>query len=189
MRIRRLVRPGLKKVLPEALAAAAKAHPDKRIRLFFQDKAQFGQKGWACRRWWLRGHKPTGPVDQRYTFVYGFAAVEPATGRDFCLVLPTVSTVAMNEFLRRFSVTLAEDEHVVMVLDDAGWHTSHALAIPANLSLLRLPAYAPALNPVERIWLYLRERHLSHRMLEDYQAILDAVCKSLVPTHTNAHKF
>jgi hypothetical protein len=126
----------------------------------------------------LRGHKPTGPLDQRHTFVYAFAAVEPATGRDFCLLLPTVSTVAMNEFLRRFSVTLAEDEHAVMVLDGAGWHTSHALAIPANLSLLRLPAYAPALNPVERIWLYLRERHLSHRMLEDYQAILDAVCKA-----------
>jgi transposase len=170
------VRPGLKKELPECLAAAAKAHPGKRIRLFFQDEARFGQKGRACRRWWLRGCRPTGPVDQRYTFVYAFAAVEPATGCDFCLVLPAVSTVAMSEFLRRFSATLAKDEHAVMVLDGAGWHTSHDLAVPSNLSLLRLPPYSPELNPVERIWLYLRERHLSHRLHESYRAILDAVC-------------
>jgi transposase len=146
--------------------------------LFFQDEARFGQKGRACHRWWLRGQRPTGPVDQRYTFVYAFAAVEPATGRDFCLVLPTVSTAAMNEFLRRFSATLAKDEHAVMVLDGAGWHTSHDLAVPSNLSLLRLPPYSPELNPVERIWLYLRERHLSHRVLEDYRAVLDAVCEA-----------
>ena len=82
----------------------------------------------------------------------------------------------MSEFLRRFSATLAKDEHAVMVLDGAGWHTSHDLAVPSNLSLLRLPPYSPELNPVERIWLYLRERHLSHRVHEGYRAILDAVC-------------
>ena len=174
----RPVRPGLKKVLPEALAAAAQAHPEQRIRLFFQDEARFGQKGRTCRRWWLRGQRPTGPVDQRTTFAYAFAAVEPATGQDFCLVLPTVSTLAMNAFLQRFAATLAHNEHAVMVLDGAGWHTSHDLVVPANVSLLRLPPYAPQLNPIERIWLYLRERHLSHRMLADYPAILDAVCKA-----------
>ena len=86
------------------------------------------------------------------------------------------STAAMGVFLQRFSATLAEDEHVVMVLDGAGWHTSHDLAVPSNLSLLRLPPYSPELNPVERIWLYLRERHFSHRVLDDDRAVLDAVC-------------
>jgi hypothetical protein len=75
MRIQRPVRPGLKKELPETLAAAAKAHPGKRISLFFQDEARFGQKGRACRRWWLRGQRPVGPVDQRHDFVYVVAAV------------------------------------------------------------------------------------------------------------------
>jgi transposase len=124
----------------------------------------------------LRGLRPSGPVDQRHSFAYVFAAVEPITGRDFCLVLPAVSTTAMNEFLQRFSATLADDEHAVMVLDGAGWHTSHDLVIPANVTLLRLPPYSPELNPVERVWLYLRERHLSHRLLDGYAAIVDAVC-------------
>ncbi len=91
-------------------------------------------------------------------------------------MLPEVSTAAMNEFPRHFSTTLADDEHVVMVLDGAGWHTSHALLVPANVTLLRLPRDAPELNPIERIWLYLRERHLSHRVHDGYTAIVDAVC-------------
>jgi hypothetical protein len=40
-----------------------------------------------------------------------------------------------------------------------------------------LPAYSPELNPVERIWLYLKERYLSHRLL-DYEAIVDAACEA-----------
>jgi transposase len=176
MPIRRPAWPGLKKQLPTALAQAAAAHPDKRIVLFFQDEARVGQKGRVCHRWWLRGQRPPGLADQRYTFAYVFAAVEPTTGRDFCLVLPEVSTVAMNVFLSRFAATLAKDEHAVMVVDGAGWHTSADLTVPRNLSLLALPPYSPQLNPVERIWLYLRERHLSHRLHAGYEAVLDAVC-------------
>jgi hypothetical protein len=101
--------PRKKKVLPAALAAAASAHPGKRITLFFQDEARVGQKGRCCRRWWLRGERPRGRVDQRYTFAYVFAAIEPQSGRDFCLVLPAVSTEAMSTFLCRFSQMLSAD--------------------------------------------------------------------------------
>jgi hypothetical protein len=33
------------------------------------------------------------------------------------------------------------------------------------------------MNPVERVWLYLRERYLSRRMLDDYEAVLEPVCR------------
>jgi transposase len=39
-----------------------------------------------------------------------------------------------------------------------------------------LPSYSPELNPVERLWLYLRERHLSHRLFDECDAIVDACC-------------
>lgn len=168
----------MKKQLPAALARARRAHPGQRIVLLFQDEARVGQKGRCCRRWWLRGDRPGGPVGQRYGYAYLFAAIEPLSGRDFCLVLPAVSTVAMSEFLRRFAATLAQEEHAVMVVDGAGWHTSHDLIVPPNVTLLRLPPYSPELNPVERVWLHLRERHLSHRILNGYAEIVDAVCQA-----------
>jgi hypothetical protein len=53
---------------------------------------------------------------------------------------------------------LPEDTHAVLVLDQAGWHGAKALQLPDSLTLVPLPAYSPDLNPVERVWLYLRER-------------------------------
>jgi len=104
--------------------------------------------------------------------------VRPATGQGFALVLPEVSTTAMQAFLDKFGETLAADEHAIMVVDQAGWHTAHALAVPDNVTLVLLPPYSPELNPIERVWLYLRERHLSHRLLAGYDAIVDALCSA-----------
>lgn len=114
--------------------------------------------------------------DQRYTWVHLFAAVRPATGEHFALVMPVVSTEAMSIFLAEFSRRLAPDEHAVMVLDQAGWHVARALRVPENVTLVSLPPYSPELNPVERLWLDLRERDLSLRLLNDYDAIVDACC-------------
>ena len=47
-----------------------------------------------------------------------------------------------------------------------------------NVTLVPLPPYSPALNPVERAWLYLRERFLSLRVFRDYRAIVDACCNA-----------
>ena len=92
--------------------------------------------------------------------------------------MPYANTEAMQEFLDRFSATIAEDEHAVMVLDRAGWHGSGGLVVPANITLVPLPPYSPELNPVERVWLYLKERFLSHRLHADYDAIADAACRA-----------
>ena len=88
--------------------------------------------------------------------------------------MPFVNTDAMQIFLDHFAATIGDDEHVVMVLDRAGWHGSKALAVPANITLVPLPPYSPELNPVERVWLHLKERFLSHRLLADYDAIVSA---------------
>ncbi len=84
----------------------------------------------------------------------------------------------MQLFLDGFSSTLAPDEHAAMVVDGAGWHIARDLRIPSNVTLVLLPPYAPELHPVERVWLFLRERHLSHRLLADYDAIVDALCNA-----------
>ena len=133
-----------------------------------------GQKGRTGHRWWARGQRPRGLCDQRYDWTYIYAAVRPATGQGFALILPMVSTRAMDLFLERFSATLAPDVHAVLVLDQAGWHGSRHLSVPGNVTLVPLPPYAPELNPVERVWLHLRERFLSHRLLNSNAAIVDA---------------
>ena len=61
------------------------------------------------------------------------------------------------------------------VLDGADWHTTLRLRVLVKVTLVRLPPNVPELNPVERVWLHLRERHLNHRLLDDYDAIVQAL--------------
>jgi hypothetical protein len=144
--------------------------------LFFQDEARIGQKGRVCHRWYTKGQRPPGRADQRYTFAYLFGAVEPGTDNAFALIMPEVTTEAMQAYLDAFAATVSEGEHVLMVLDQARWHGAKALKIPGCISLVPLPPRSPELNPVERLWLYLKERFLSHRLLNDYADIEQAIC-------------
>ena len=153
-------------------------HPDKQLALWFMDEARVGQKGRTGHRWWLRGKRAPGLRDKRFISAYIFAAVCPATGEDFALVLPRVCTEAMNRFLADFSATIPPNTQAIMVLDGAGWHDQLSVTVPPNVSLVALPAYSPEINPVERVWLYLRERYLSHRLYADYDAIVDACCRA-----------
>jgi hypothetical protein len=102
--------------------------------------------------------------------------VNPATGEDFALVLPAANAEAMNLFLARFASALPEGTHALMVLDGAGYHGRAALDVPKNVTLLTLPPYSPELNPIERVFLHLKDRYLSFRHLPDDKAVLDAVC-------------
>ena len=71
---------------------------------------------------------------------------------------------------------VAPGAHALVLVDQAGWHQSKRLVIPANITLVPLPAKAPELNPVENIWQFMRENWLSNRIFPSYTAILDHCC-------------
>jgi hypothetical protein len=62
----------------------------------------------------------------------------------------------------------------------------HPLCVPANLPPIALPPYPPDLNPVKRLWLYLREHHWSNRVYEDIEA-LEAAAEAVTPTTEERH--
>src|SRR5580693_2652397 len=64
--------------------------------------------------------------------------------------------------------------HAVVILDGASWHNSHGLVVPSNITLLALPPYSPELNPVERIWHYLRSHWLANSVFRSLADIMDA---------------
>lgn len=104
--------------------------------------------------------------------------MRPSTDEAFALVLPEASARAMDLFLAAFAKEIAPDTHVVLVLDQAGWHGEEALVVPETITLLPLPSYSPELNPVEWVWRYLRERYLSHRVYPTYEDIVEAACSA-----------
>ena len=109
-----------------------------------------------------------------YESLWAFTAACPATGQAVGLIAPRADTGATNAFLELMSTSLEPGVHAVLIWDNAGFHTSKSLVVPANITLLALPPYSPELNPVEDLWHYLRSHHWSNRWYADYEAIQDA---------------
>jgi transposase len=145
-----------------------------RVRVYFMDEGRFGQQGTTTRVWAPTGSRPTAVKQTRYEWLYLFAAVEPATGASVALQTPSANTETMNVFLRMLSEELEPKDHAVLIMDGAGWHKAKRLAVPENVTILYLPPYSPELNPVERLWAYLRSHYLANRAYEDYKHLLDA---------------
>ncbi|MBO2660863.1 transposase [Shewanella algae] len=52
-------------------------------------------------------------------------------------------------------------------------------AIPfSNLTLIKLPAYSPELNPMEQVWQWLRQHCLSNRVFDCYEQIVEQVSRA-----------
>ena len=98
------------------------------------------------------------------------------TGESCAILTPTVNTGYMNEHLRFIGEQVGPTRHVVLVLDNAGWHVSKSLKVPDNITLLHLPPYSPELNPAERLWAYLKSHYLSNRVFADYNDLF-AACR------------
>ena len=115
--------------------------------------------------------------DNRHDSAYLFGALCHARKIGAAIIMPAVNAEAMGEHLKEISAQVAPGAHAVVVCDGAGWHQpGKRLAIPANLTLLPLPSYAPELNPIENVWDYLRGNKLSRRVWDSYEAIV-AACK------------
>ena len=163
--------------MPGLIEGLAREHPGKRVELWFMDEARVGQKGSLTHVWYQKGVRPRGMRQQGFASAHLFGAVCPERDAGVALVLPEVSTAAMDVFLAELARAVSAETHVALVLDGAGWHVSEELAVPANLTLIHLPPYSPELNPVERVWEHLRDRWLSHRVLAGgYEAVVDAIC-------------
>ena len=79
----------------------------------------------------------------------------------------------MELHLAEIAKTVALDAHALLILDGAGWHGAKKLTVPPNITLLKLPPYAPELNPMENVWAYLRANKLAITVFDSYEAILD----------------
>ena len=163
---------------PPFVQKVADTHPHQRVEVWLQDETRVGQQGTLTRRWAPKGSRPTAVKQTEYEWVYLFGAVNPVTGDSSGLLAPTVNTEYMNHHLRFISERVEPNVHVVLVLDQAGWHLSNTLQVPENGTLLHLPPYSPELNPVERLWAFLKSHYLSNRAYDNYDHLFRACGKA-----------
>jgi len=170
----------VEKKLPEVLAALLKpeAVKDRPVRLMFQDEARFGRLVRIRRCWAPRPFRPVVNNGYEREFVYVYGAVSPAQGELDWMICPKMNTERMSEYLAQVCAA-HPGEFLVIVVDGASSHVSKELAIPENIRLLRLPPYAPELNPQEHLWDELREKEFPNRVFSDLASVRSQLEKGL----------
>ena len=96
------------------------------------------------RRWAKRGTRPSAPRDQRTASTYIFGAICPKQGKGAALILPGLQHRSDEPAPgTEIAKAVAPGAHAVLLVDQAGWHLSARLLIPANITILATAAEVP----------------------------------------------
>ncbi len=135
------------------------ANPGKPVEVWAEDEARLGLKPITRRVWWLKGRRPTSSGRTKYEWLYVYGFARPKTGETLTVILPRVNVGRMADALAAFAARAdpGGTRVLVVVVDNAGWHTAKRLAVPANVRLHFLPPCTPELQPVEPFWALVRE--------------------------------
>jgi transposase len=137
---------------------------------------------------------PAAGEDRKFVVV---GALDDASGQLLSQVRARKGEEAFSAFLDQLTHTWASED-VVVVLDNVGYHKSHALreesraarrvtrcakshalrewwrAHAQRIHPFFLPAYAPHLNLIERLWRYLKDKLACHRWCNDRERLQQA---------------
>jgi transposase len=168
----------LQETLPNKFAAVSEAHPNKVVECWFQDEMRFGNKTRISSAWRLSGTSWSTQKQNGFLNKYIYGAVNPKSGKHVGLVFSECSAAAMNIHLSLISQALEDGKHAILIMDQAPWHSNaKELSVPENITILDLPPYSPELNPVERLWLWLKEHYLANRIIKKGEDMLELGCK------------
>jgi transposase len=147
------------------------------IRFLTQDESRLGLMPTTRRRITAKGVKPIQKVQFQYESYYIYGAVDPLTGESFFLEMPWLNGDCFQAFLNELS-TSYRDDFMIMLVDNASAHTAKKLVMPDNIVLLPIPSYCPELNPIERLWQYIKSRidFTLHKTLEALKQNVALLC-------------
>ena len=126
--------------------------------------------------WAEKGKPLTVNVKQGFKNFYAYSAVCPFDGENFSLLMPGVNTANMSIYLEHLSKSFP-DKQLLVIMDQAGWHKSKGLASFKNIEIKYLPAYSPELNPVEKLWEWMKKECVHNFIYTKLDDLDKAICK------------
>jgi transposase len=167
--------------LEQCLAKAA-AHPDEVVMVFLDE---MGYYRWPVptRHWGPAAPAPAavakrdGPNNKQWRVI---GALNALSGRLDYLDAYILGRAKVVEFYRQLLRAYPKAQRIYVVQDNWSIHR-HADVVAAldempQIEPVWLPTYAPWLNPIEKLWRWLREQVLKlHRLAGDWSALRERV--------------
>jgi hypothetical protein len=160
----------------------AAAYPGE-VVLLFLDKMGYYRWPVAGRTWAASAPDPVpladraGPNNKQWRLI---GALNALSGRVDYLDAYIIGRAKLIVFYRQLLAAYPEARRIYAVQDNWSIHThvevQAALAALPQIEPVWLPTYAPWLNPIEKLWRWLREQVLSlHRLAGDCDALRERV--------------
>jgi transposase len=137
----------------------------------FEDEFSLSNTATLSATWSLKGQQPQVWCKQaKKERVTGFGTVNPLTGQLVASFAKIGNAETFKKHLKKVLKAYKGKEKIIIYVDNVRFHHAKVLKpfLDAHLEMeIRyLPAYSPDLNPVERVWWYMRKnithnRHLS----------------------------
>lgn len=93
------------------------------------------------------GVKPVVAYQHVFQTTYLYGSYSPINGDSFVWEINGVSAEVFGACLREFSLHRPK-EYKIVVIDNAGFHSTKNIEVPDNIYLLRIPPYSPELKPL-----------------------------------------
>lgn len=143
------------------------------VNIYFQDESRFGLMTKQKRVLVSKGIKPIGKFQHSYKWLWLWGCFSPITGDAFYWETSHVGSDIFEGFLNDFSKK-NPNELKLLVIDNAGFHACQNITIPDNVKLIRIPPYAPELNPAEKVWQWMKAR-VSMKFFESTKVLQDKI--------------
>jgi transposase len=139
--------------------------------IVFEDEASLSNTASVSYKWGEKGIQPNVEQKQRKRERKTlFGCIDPVKG----IVITDVADKGNTKTFFKFLIKVAKvypDSKVVMVVDNVRYHHAKRLKpilrkYENRIELVYLPAYSPDLNPIERIWWYMRKKIARNRYIE-----------------------
>lgn len=127
----------------------------KQLRYLTQDETRIGRKTETKRVITLRGTKPKLKVQWPREAFWLYGVVEPLSGWQWTQEYAQLNQDNFQAFINQLSVELGSTS-AVMQMDRAPAHRAKALEWPENIIPIFQPPHSPELNPIERLWQFLK---------------------------------
>lgn len=108
------------------------------------------------------GIKPIVNYQHIFKTTYLYGSYSPINGDSFVWEINGVGSNIFEAYLKAFSLYRPK-EYKIVVIDNAGFHSTKNIEVPENIYLLRIPPYNPELNPCEQVWQYIKNRFKNKR--------------------------
>ena len=126
------------------------------------------------------GVKPIVSYQHTFKTTYLYGSYSPINGDSFVWEINGVDSKIFEAYLEAFSRNKPK-EYKIVVIDNAGFHSTKNIIVPENIYLLRIPPYNPELNPCEQVWQYIKNRFKNRRFqsMEELKEWLHLTVKNM----------